>query len=76
VYSETRPGVCRDWKSRGCRGWVHSHYSDGIVIENGRDVFRGKLVRGVADEKAGFADGTVTDDHAPTEGQDVSEQSI
>ena len=42
-----------------------SHHSDGVVVEDGRDVFRRKLVRGVADKKTCFADSTVTDDDTP-----------
>lgn len=41
------------------------HDRDSIVIEDRRDVFRGKLVRRVADEKTCLSDRTVTDDHAP-----------
>lgn len=37
------------------------HYGDGIVVEDGRDVFRGELVGCIADEQARLADGTVTD---------------
>ncbi len=41
------------------------HNRDGIVIEDCRDVFRGELVRRVADEKTCLSDSTVTDDDAP-----------
>jgi hypothetical protein len=41
------------------------HNRDGIVIENRGDIFRGKLVCRVADEKTSLADSTVTNDHAP-----------
>lgn len=44
-----------------------SHYSDGVVVEDRRDIFGGELVRGVADEKTCLADGTVADDDAPVE---------
>ena len=47
------------------RGPENVHYSDGIVVEDGRDVFGGKLIRCVADEKTCLAYGTVTDDDAP-----------
>jgi hypothetical protein len=43
----------------------HSHYGDGIVVENGRHIFRREFVGGVADEKTCLADGTVADDNAP-----------
>lgn len=42
-----------------------SHDGDSIVVENSRDIFRGKLVGGVANEQASFADSTVADNHAP-----------
>ena len=44
-----------------------SHYSDGVVIEDRRDIFGGKLVRGVADKETCLADSTVADDDAPVE---------
>lgn len=44
-----------------------SHYSDGVVVEDRRDIFRGKLVCGVADKETCLADSTVTDDDAPVE---------
>ena len=40
-----------------------SHNSNCIVVEDGRDVFGGEFVCRVADEKAGLANGTVTDDY-------------
>ena len=40
-----------------------SHDGNGIVVEDGRDVFRGKLVGGVTDKEARLADSTVTDDN-------------
>lgn len=40
-----------------------SHYSDGVVVKHGRNVFGGKLVGRVADEKTCLAHGTVTDDN-------------
>ena len=45
-----------------------SHDSHGVVVENCGNVFRGKLVRGVADEETCLADRTVADDDAPGEG--------
>lgn len=42
-----------------------SHDGYGVVVEDGRDIFRGELVRGVADKKTCLADCTVTDDDAP-----------
>ena len=41
------------------------HNRDGVVVENCGHIFRGELVRRVADEKTCLADGTVTDDHTP-----------
>lgn len=46
-------------------GGCHSHYGDGIVVENGRHIFRREFVCGVADEKTCLANGTVADDNAP-----------
>jgi hypothetical protein len=42
-----------------------SHNSDGVVVEDGGDIFRGELVRGITNEQTCLADGTVTDDDAP-----------
>jgi hypothetical protein len=42
------------------------HNRDGIVVEDCGNIFRGKLVCRVADEKTCLSDRTVTDDHAPT----------
>lgn len=42
----------------------YSHDCDSIVIKHCRDVFRRELVRGIANEKAGLANSTVTDDNA------------
>jgi hypothetical protein len=42
-----------------------SHNGDGVVVEDGGDIFRGELVRGVTNEQTCLADGTVTDDDAP-----------
>lgn len=41
------------------------HDRDGIVVEDGRDVFGWELVGGVGDEHAGLADGTVAHDDTP-----------
>lgn len=41
---------------------ISDHHGDGVIIEDGGDVFRRKFVRSVADEKAGFAYRTVTHD--------------
>ena len=43
------------------------HDSNSIIIEDGRDIFRGKFVGRVADEKTCLADSTVTDDDTPAE---------
>ena len=42
---------------------LNSHDCDRIVIEDGWDVFGGKLVGSIADEQTGFADSTITDDN-------------
>lgn len=39
----------------------HLHDSDGIVVKDGWDVFRGKLVGGVTDKETRLSDSTVTD---------------
>ena len=44
---------------------VNSHYRDGIVVEDGRNILRRELVCRVADEQARLTDGTVTDDDTP-----------
>lgn len=44
-----------------------SHYGDGVVVEHGRDIFRGELVGGVADEQTCLANRTVADNDAPGE---------
>lgn len=45
-----------------------SHDGHGVVVEDRGDVFRGKLVGGIADEQTCLADRTVADDDAPAEG--------
>ena len=47
----------------------HLHDSDGIVVKNGRNIFRRELVGGVADEEARLANSTIADDDAPAGGQ-------
>jgi hypothetical protein len=42
-----------------------SHNGDGVVVEDGGDIFRGELVGGITNEQTCLADGTVTDDDAP-----------
>ena len=44
-----------------------SHNGHGIVVEYGGNVFRGELVRGIADEQTCLSDCTVADDDAPAE---------
>jgi hypothetical protein len=43
----------------------HSHDGNGIVVEDGRDVFGGELVCRVTDQKTCLTDSTITDDHTP-----------
>jgi hypothetical protein len=42
-----------------------SHDGDGVIVKDGRDVFRGEFVRSVAYKETCFADRTVTDDDTP-----------
>jgi hypothetical protein len=51
------------------------HDGDGIVIEDGRDVFGGEFVGGVADEETCLSHGTVTDDNAPMSESAVSDEN-
>jgi len=50
---------------RGAKGG--SHYGHGVVVEDCGDIFRGKLVGRIADEKTCLADSTVADDNTPAE---------
>lgn len=60
------PGAWEGWNTEGVlQEEGDSHDGDSIVVENSRDIFRGKLVGGVANEQASFADSTVADNHAP-----------
>lgn len=43
------------------------HDGDGIVVENCRHIFRGELIRCIADEETCLSNGTVTDDYAPAD---------
>jgi len=43
-----------------CIRILPNHYSDGIVIENRRDIFTREFVRGVRNQKTSLAYGTVT----------------
>ena len=61
--------------SRGARHKVSQgslHDSNGIVIEDGRNVFRWEFVRGVGDQEAGLSDSTITDDDTPEQGLALS----
>lgn len=51
------------WATSGV-GEGNVHDGDGVIVKDGRDIFRWELVCGVADKKARLSDGTVTDDHA------------
>lgn len=46
---------------------INSHYGDGVVIKDGRDIFRGELVGCVADEKTSLSDSTIADNDAPVD---------
>ena len=48
------------------RGW-YEHYTDCIVVENGRHIFGRKLVSCVADQKTCLADRTVAHDNTSAE---------
>jgi hypothetical protein len=48
----------------------NSHDSNGIVIEDGRDIFGGELVGRVTDEKASLAHSTITDNHTSIDALD------
>ena len=37
------------------------HDGNSIVVEDGRNIFRRKLVRGVADQQTGLSHGTIAD---------------
>lgn len=41
-----------------------SHYGDGIVVEDGRNVFGREFVGGIADEETSLANGSITDNDA------------
>lgn len=47
---------------------VDSHNRNCVVVEDCRDIFGGKLVCCVADEKTGLSNSTVTNDDAPRKG--------
>ena len=54
-------------KARSTLGFVfiNLHHSDRIIVEYGWNVFRWELVRGVADQEAGLADGAIANHNAP-----------
>jgi hypothetical protein len=64
--------MCAGKQDRVSRARGDSHHSNGIVIEDGWDVFGGELVGGVANEQTGLAHGTITDDHTPAHRNVVS----
>lgn len=47
---------------------IYLHYSNGIVIEHSRNIFRGELVCRVADQKASLSNSTVTDNYTSIRG--------
>jgi hypothetical protein len=44
---------------------LHDGY--GIIVKDGRDIFGGEFVGGIADEKTGLAYGTIAHDHTSTD---------
>lgn len=42
-----------------------SHHRDSVVIEDGRDIFRGEFICRVTDEETCLSNGTIADDYAP-----------
>jgi hypothetical protein len=44
---------------------IDLHDGDGIVVEDGRDIFGGELVCCVRDQKTGLSHGTISDDDTP-----------
>jgi hypothetical protein len=44
---------------------VNSHNSDGVVVEDCRDIFGRELVCCVTDEKTSLSNSTVTNDDTP-----------
>lgn len=46
-----------------CEG-PNSHNSDGIIVEDGGNVFGGEFIRRVTDEETSLANGTIPDYHA------------
>lgn len=68
--------VRHTWRrGNGCQDGCDSHNSDCIVVENCRHIFRGELVRRVADQETRLANSTVTDDHASKKRHQVSSES-
>ena len=43
----------------------NSHYSDGVVVKDGWDIFRRELIGSVTDEKTCLSNCTVADNHTP-----------
>jgi hypothetical protein len=48
----------------------YSHDSNGIVIEDGRDIFGGEFVGRVTDEETCLAHSTITDNHTSRDALD------
>jgi hypothetical protein len=48
----------------------NSHDSNGIVIEDGWDIFGGEFVGCVTDEETGLAHSTITDNHTSRDALD------
>jgi hypothetical protein len=43
----------------------HLHYRDGIVVKDGWNIFRGKFVGGIGDQKARLANSTISNNDTP-----------
>ena len=55
-------------RSKGNRRSRNIHHRYCIIVEYRRNIFRGEFIGGIADEEAGLADRTVSDNDTPIEG--------
>jgi hypothetical protein len=58
------------WEDGMAEGSCYSHNGNGIVIEDGRDIFGGEFVGRVTDEETSLAHSTITDNHTSTDALD------